>query len=566
MSKRARSNVPQFRIRVPAKVINQLRGKRVLLNLANRNDLPCIKVAKIASDVSFSLGTTDRLIAEARQATALDHLKRLFELTAAEPVSISHKNMVALSGETYRLYNEIHGDNPGEPSAWAYHKALHRAALEGRIKSPPPAALTPNEGATAIELFGTGDLTEAVNALPAGQYDGLEDRFGLLADWVLIRQRIHLARDDRRRFLHLVGTASLDAGWHLRRNAEGDYSPDPKAQRFPSIETVAAVKPKQTLTGLLDLWWKEAKATGRSQSTYDTYKGAIDRLITHLGHDDANRVSEQDMLAFKDARLKVVTVKTLKDGDLPGIKSVFGWAVDNKKLTKNPADVIKVKSEKKIRTRSKGFTDQEAKAILDACLAYIRKPKEDPRTAAAKRWGPLIAAYTGCRIAEALQLRKEDVRRDSGHHVFDLNPLAGSIKSGTYRLVPVHPHLIEMGLLSFVEESNDGPLFAKGCYKRVLDFVRTVATDERVQPNHAWRHRLKTISRNLGFDVRVVDAIQGHAPRTAGEEYGDVSVIAMARVINSIPRIAKDQPDEKPDREHLSTVDQAARSSEPAVD
>lgn len=29
------------------------------------------------------------------------------------------------------------------------------------------------------------------------------------------------------------------------------------------------------------------------------------------------------MLAFKDARLKVVSVKTLKDGDLPGIKSVF---------------------------------------------------------------------------------------------------------------------------------------------------------------------------------------------------------------------------------------------------
>src|SRR5262249_8805283 len=149
------------------------------------------------------------------------------------------------------------------------------------------------------------------------------------------------------------GTASLDAGWQLRRNAEGDYSPDPKAQRFPSIESVAAVKPKQTITGLLDLWWVEAKRTGRSQQTYDTYKGAIDRLIKHLGHDDAGRVSEQDMLAFKDARLKVVTAKTLKDGDLPGIRSVFGWAVGNRKLTKNPADAIKVKSEKRILTRSK---------------------------------------------------------------------------------------------------------------------------------------------------------------------------------------------------------------------
>jgi integrase len=168
----------------------------------------------------------------------------------------------------------------------------------------------------------------------------------------------------------------------------------------------------------------------------------------------------------------------------------------------------------------------------------VRKPKEDARTAAAKRWAPLIAAYTGCRIAEALQLRKEDIRKESGQYIFDLNPLAGSIKSGTYRLVPVHRHLIALGLLRFVEGSADGPLFAKGSYKRVVDFVRTVVTDKRVQPNHGWRHRLKTVTRNLGLDHRVVDCIQGHAARTAGEDYGDVTVQAMTRVIAAIPQIA----------------------------
>ncbi|WP_038378660.1 hypothetical protein [Bradyrhizobium elkanii] len=536
MSKRAGSTVPQFRIRVPTKIADRLRGKRVLLSISPPDDYPFVRTVMIGTDVSFSLGTDDRTIAEVRQANALDHLRRLFDLTEAPPISLSHKDMVALSGETYRLYQEIHRDNPGEADAWMYHKALSRAALEGRIKNPPAATLMPSEEHSAIELFGGGDLTAAVNAFPADQHDALEDRFGLLADWALIRQRIHLNLNDRRRFLRLVGTASLDAGWQLRRNAEGDYSPDPKALRFPPIESVAAIKPRQTITGLLDLWWAEAKATGRSQNTYDTYKGAIDRLIKHLCHDNAHRVTDHDMLAFKDARLKVVTAKTLKDGDLPGIKSVFGWAVDNRKLANNPADAIKVKAEKKIRTRPKGFTDQEAAAIFDACLAYSKKLKEDSRTAAAKRWAPLIACYTGCRIAEALQLRKEDVRADSGHHVFDLNPLAGSIKTGTYRLVPVHPHLIELGLLSFVADSADGGLFAKGSYKRVVDFVRTVVTDERVQPNHAWRHRLKSVGRDLGFDPRIVDAIQGHAARTSGEDYGDVSVIAMARVINAIPR------------------------------
>jgi hypothetical protein len=137
-----------------------------------------------------------------------------------------------------------------------------------------------------------------------------------------------------------------------------------------------------------------------------------------------------------------------------------------------------------------------------------------------------------------LQLRKEDVREESGHHIFDLNPLAGSTKSGMYRLVPIHQHLIDLGLLHFIDRSDDGLLFAKGSYKRVVEFVRTVVTDERVQPNHAWRHRFKTISRNLGMDHRVVDCIQDHAARTSGEDYGDVSVMAMARVVAAIPHIA----------------------------
>lgn len=545
MDKRARSSVPQFRCRVPTKLVDQLRGKKLLLHLSRRTEPACIKIVTIGADVAFSLESTDGAIAAARHADALEHLQRLFDLTAAPPTTLTHRDMVALAGAVYHTYVWVHEDDPGEPGRWAWHKGLSRAILEGRIRDAPPATLRVDDGNAGLILFGTGDLTTTIDALPPGQHDGLERRFGLLADWALIRHRIHLASEKRKHFLKLVGAASLDASWQLRRNAEGDYRPDPMAQRFPPIESVAAVRPKQTITDLFNLWWKEAKATGRSQSTHDTYKGAIDRLIKHLGHDDANRVSEDDMLGFKGARLEVVSAKTLKDGDLPGIKAVFGWAVDNRKLTKNPADVIKMKAEKKTRTRPKGFTDQEAAAIFAACLAYERKPKEDAKTAAAKRWAPLIACYTGCRISEALQIRKEDVRKESGRHIFDFNPSAGSIKSGTYRLVPVHPHLIELGLLRFIEDTDAGPLFAKGSYKRVLDFVRTIVTDKRVQPNHGWRHRFKSTGRTLGLDPRVVDAIQGHAPRTSGDDYGDVSVVAMARVINAIPQIS---PPRKQDR------------------
>lgn len=60
--------------------------------------------------------------------------------------------------------------------------------------------------------------------------------------------------------------------------------------------------------------------------------------------------------------------------------------------------------------------------------------------------------------------------------------------------------------------------------------------DPRVMPNHGWRHRFKTVAREAGMDSRVVDAIQGHAPRTAGDDYGDVTVAAIALAMAKFPR------------------------------
>ncbi len=58
---------------------------------------------------------------------------------------------------------------------------------------------------------------------------------------------------------------------------------------------------------------------------------------------------------------------------------------------------------------------------------------------------------------------------------------------------------------------------------------------EGVQPNHAWRHRLKSQAMDLGVSQRVVDAIQGHAGRTASDGYGDVSLMAKRRAVEAFP-------------------------------
>lgn len=549
MARRPGSSIPQFRIRVPTDVLSELRGRRVLIYSTDPDERdpqtgrivnqgrPFVAIPRIGMEIQFSLGIDDTTIAAARNADALHHLQKLFSLYRTNPVNLTNKDMLMYAGVVYRTYVDVHEGDPGKPSDWAYHKAIHRAVLEGRIPIAPAAALIHEDAAAAIELFGDGDLTQAVDALPANQHDGLEQRFGPLADWVLVKHQIRLAPQLRRAFLHKVGEAALDAGWRLKRNSADDYSPDPKEKRFPPLEPA---KQHQSISGLFDLWWKEAEARGLARNTYDAYKGAINRLIGFLGHDDAHRVTEMEMLAFKDHRLGSVTPKTFQDGDLPGLKSVFGWAMSNRKIPVNPVAGLSVKRGKKIIVRSNWFTDEEATAIFRACISYRRKEKESASTAAAKRWAPVITAYTGCRISEALQLRRADVYEASGHYVFRFTPDAGTIKNGVYRLVPVHPHLIELGFLEFVDASSEGPLFAKGSESRLRSFIREVVPDPHVQPNHGWRHRMAFLGRRLALDPRAVEAITGHAPRTEGERYGNAEfpIEALARIIAAIPPVS----------------------------
>jgi integrase len=67
---------------------------------------------------------------------------------------------------------------------------------------------------------------------------------------------------------------------------------------------------------------------------------------------------------------------------------------------------------------------------------------------------PWLCAYSGARVAEIIQSRKQDVRKDQAGWVMRLTPEAGGIKNNTFRDVPVHQHLIALGFLDLVERAE----------------------------------------------------------------------------------------------------------------
>lgn len=166
-----------------------------------------------------------------------------------------------------------------------------------------------------------------------------------------------------------------------------------------------------------------------------------------------------------------------------------------------------------------------------------------------KRWVPLLCAFTGARVSEITQLRKEDVRLVDDRWVARITPDAGTVKAGGYRDVPLHPQIIEESFERFVTDADQGPLFHNATepekYKRAAQIVSNKISEwlrksgicpSGVQPNHAWSHRFKTQCIKLGFAARVVDAIQGHAGRTASDNFGNVTLKAKIAAIEVLLR------------------------------
>ena len=140
----------------------------------------------------------------------------------------------------------------------------------------------------------------------------------------------------------------------------------------------------------------------------------------------------------------------------------------------------------------KGIHDDEAKAILTAA-SNLQRRGEQRWTFDAKRWVPWLCAYTGARVGELAQLRKQDVTRESGHRVIRVTPEAGTVKTNEARKIVLHPQIIEQGFVEFVASASNGHLFLKvgkdgdvgplqGVKNRLAEFARAIVTDPNVAP------------------------------------------------------------------------------------
>ncbi len=381
----------------------------------------------------------------------------------------------------------------------------------------------------------------------------IEDQIGHFIEQLRERGNIETAvgTNEWRKLARLLASVQIETIKRSLERDRGDYSGQPSFPPLTREPVNIQEVDKLPIRELFATYLKELNRSGKGAAAKRRWAPVIESVITFMKHDDASRITRVDIIRWKDDLLERLSPKTVTAVYLGAVRAILQYAVDNDKLTMNPATGIKVRAAAKIQNRSKGFTHDEAIALLSAAYNYVPRQAKNPRTrengytTAAKRWIPWICAFTGARVAEIGQLRKEDFLVLGNIQFLRISPDAGSVKTRQYRDVPLHKQLIDLGLLDFVNQAHLGPLFfdatskrsseqlpASHLSKRLSQWIRTLKLiSEDVDPNHGWRHRFKTISRELGVDPRIADSIQGHAARTAGENYGDVSLVAKDAVI-----------------------------------
>jgi integrase len=297
---------------------------------------------------------------------------------------------------------------------------------------------------------------------------------------------------------------------------------------------------------LAKLFERYAASGTANPKTVKKWRARVTDLVAFLGHDDASRMTRADLNRWAEGLIaKGLTKKTVVDGYLPPVRVTLAVAHDDGAIPANPARGLKVRAPKVVKLRERDLTDDEAGTILRAALRP-QPAKLAHRHKLARRWVPWILAYTGARVGEITQLRDGDLRQESGIWVVHITPDAGSVKTFEARSVPLHPHLIEQGILKLAKDGGSTPLFHDDAGNEVNPASKIRAADlakwvrslgvTAPQPNHGWRHRFSTVARAAGIPGEVAESIKGQAPANEGGKYGYMPIAILRDAIGRIPR------------------------------
>lgn len=318
-----------------------------------------------------------------------------------------------------------------------------------------------------------------------------------------------------------------------------------------------------SLSQVFEKWKEEKRTAGTPEKTLDDFWTHTRRFIELHGDLPIKTITKAHVRDYKDAMLRLpsrltkglkgktvpqlleftaknpdspcLSPKTVNDKSLGAVSALLQWAMVNGYIENNPAAGIKVATRKRALEKRLPYSTDDLNLIFHLPI-YTQGERPRAGRGEAAKWLPLLALFTGARLEELGQLRVHDVKEEEGIPYLDINDTEDGkhLKtSASRRRVPVHPELIKLGFLEYVQErrkagdeqifpllrSEDDKLTAAWS-KWWGRYPRAHGLPDKRKVFHSFRHTAKDGFRDSGVPEPVFDAIQGHTSGTVSRSYG----------------------------------------------
>ena len=526
-----------LRVRVPQELLSRLLGRTIFLPVAG-----VYRGVKVGSSVKLSLETSETAIAKARFSEAFAALQGVFLSARSVPTGLSHKQLLALAGEIRTIFIEAVDDEPGSAKTWWNVLRLNSDTLAGRIH---PLRIP------------TADTKLA----------DMEARFGGFVDIKLAQKGLVISEEQRPKLLQMVAQALNEAAIVNMAKADGDYSDDGGTNRYPSLESAPQRRvwqagdvrtdhsgsklPSLTFGSVIEEQVR-LRSLGKDalplrDATVRKFRLTAELFCRFRQSNDATTVTPREAEAWKQSMLEDGAVGSNTVGQrIQNLRTIVQWAKEHSLgelyPNGNPLDIVKRPTFRSVSGAERAYTLDEVRIALLGARKEI-----EPEL----RWLPWMCAYSGARINEVAQLTKSDFFQVGEDWFFQLTTAGGkSLKNRhSERFVPVHPALIEEGLITFVNGltiKDTARIFPVRSQPNISEWLRGKVgiTREGLAPNHGWRHLFEDLCILAGMPDATRIYITGRATGKSNETYGKTHVMlpGLAAAMRAIPPFSLKKP------------------------
>jgi integrase len=248
----------------------------------------------------------------------------------------------------------------------------------------------------------------------------------------------------------------------------------------------------------------------------------------------------------KDKRYRDLSIKeTLKLEDVKPISTTtvnnhlafviafMNWARKHGYIVENYFEDLKIAKPKKASDERKPFSIWDLKKIFNP-KTYL----EETKGYDFRYWVPLLALFTGGRLGELTQLHKSDIVKKEGLWCTHITEDGGTTENpkklknkSSERLVPVHPQLIELGFIDYVQQQkknketvrlfpeltfNKADYFSRRCGRWFNQFYlrKKLEIDDPLKTFHSLRH-------TVGNGLKQKKILESYISELLGHSSGD---------------------------------------------